>query len=362
MQSADTTEAPSAPPRASRVVEVLGFVVIGALLLAAIGAGLASLYRSFWGPSAFAERYVQLLADGRAADALTIDGVAVDSDALEEAGLAAGASDALLRSKALSPDLTDIRPVSERTGDDGTVAVTIGYRLDGTPRETTFQVSRAGWSGLVPTWRFAASPLAEIDVEAHGSWRFTVNEFEVDKRQVSPRGLEADPADPVPLLVFAPMSYAVSVDTATTEAAPESVAVTEPLTSSGVSVAAGATDEFQEVLDEQSAAWLDGECGSRNVLLPEDCPYGYEIDNLIAPGTEPEWSIVEYPEIRLVPDGAWWRIAPAEGVAHIELDEQSYYDGSISHVSEDVPFRIDGTVELLQDGSAKIQIGAPSLR
>lgn len=362
MQPADTTAARAIRPRASRVIEVLGFVLIGALLLAAIGAALASLYRSFWGPSAFAERYVQLLADGRATDALAIDGVAASSAALEEAGLSADASDALLRSKALSDDLTDIRPVSEQRGDDGAIAVTLGYRIDGEPHETTFQVSRSGWSGLAPTWRFAESPLAEIDVDTHGSWRFTVNDFEVDKRQVSPQGLEADPDEPIPMLAFTPMSYDVSVDTATTEAEPERTVLDEPLTSTEVPVTANATDAFQEVLDEQSASWLDGECGSRNVLLPEDCPYGYELDNLIAPGTEPTWTITEYPEIRLVPDGAWWRIAPADGVAHIELDQQSYYDGSISHISEDVPFRIDGTVELLQDGSAKIQIGAPQLR
>lgn len=348
--------------RRSRVLEVVGFAVIGALLVGAIGAALASLYREFWGPTAFAERYVQLLVDGRAADALMTDGVGIDNDALEDADLPSFAHDALLRSAALATGPTDVHSVSEEPAGDGAVAVTLGYRLDDAEHETTFLVERTGWHGLVPTWRFAETPLAVLNVDVHGSWRFQANGFEVDKRQVSSAGLEADPGDTIAMLAFAPMSYDVAVDTATTEAEPVSVAVTEPLTAHEAEVAAGPSDEFQSVIEDEAASWLSEKCGSRNVLLPEDCPYGFSIDNLIAPGTEPEWSITEYPEIALAPEGAWWRIEPAEGVAHIELDEQSYFDGSISHVSEDVPFQIDGTVELLADGSARIQIGAPLLR
>jgi len=362
MQPAEVTPAPSPAPRRAVAREVVGFIVIGALLITAVAAGLASLYRSFWGPSAFAERYVHLLADGRAADALAIDGVAVGRDALDDADLAVGASDALLRSTALGDGLSGIRAVGERDEGDGVTEVTVEYRIDGERHETRLQVAMAGWNGLVPTWRFAASPLTEIVVDTHGSWRFTVNGFEVDKRQVSPEGLEADPADPIPLLVFAPMEYDISVDTATTVADPVTTVASDPLSMVDVEVDAEPSDAFQKVLDEKSASWLSEECGSRNVLLPEDCPYGYELDALIAPGTEPEWTITEYPDIRLTEDGAWWSIEPADGIAHIELDMQSYVDGSISHVSEDVPFRIDGTVELLQDGSAKIEIGAPLLR
>lgn len=346
----------------SHVVEVIGFVVIGALLLAAIGAALMSLYRSFWGPSAFAERYVQLLAEGRASDALMVEGVGVDSEALAEAGLPDYASDALLRSSALSTDLVDIRAVGEKRAEDGTVTVTVGYRTDGETHESAFLVEQTGWHGLVPSWRFAQSPLTVIDVDVHGSWRFEVNGFELDKRQVSSAGLEADPSDAIPMLAFTPETYDFAVDTATTEADPVTVDATEPLTATEATVEAEPSREFQDVIDQKAEDWLSDQCGARNVLMPEECPYGYELDNLVAPGTEPEWTISEYPDIVLTPDGPWWDIEPADGVAHIDVDVQSYIDGSITHVSQDVPFRIDGTVELLEDGSAKIQIGAPLLR
>lgn len=346
----------------SRVAEVIGFVVIAALLLAAIGAALMSLYRSFWGPSAFVERYVELLAEGRAADALAVEGVGVDGEALSEAGLPDFASDALLRSAALSTDIADVRAVSESRAADGTVSVTLGYRMADGEHQSTFQVEQIGWSGLVPSWRFAQSPLTVVEVDVHGSWRFEVNGFELDKRQVSPAGLEADPEDTIPMLAFTPMTYDFGVDTATTEAESVVVDATDPLTETTAEVEAEPSDEFQQVIDSKAEEWLSEQCGSRNVLMPEECPYGYEVDNLVAPGTEPEWSISRFPDIVLTPDGAWWDIEPADGVAHIDVDVQSYIDGSISHVSEDVPFRIDGTVELLEDGSAKIQIGAPLLR
>ena len=361
MQQADVSSSRVGEPRRSRALEVVGFIVIGALLLGAIAAALASLYRQYWGPSAFAERYVQLIADGRAADALTVSGVGVDSEELEAAGLPGFAHDALLRSSTLSNDVTDIRSVSERAADDGIIDVTLEYRMDGGTHETTFRVAQTGWSGLVPTWQFAESPLAVIDVDAHGSWRFQVNGFELDKRQVSP-AFGAEPDDTIAMLAFAPGTYAIAVDTATTEADAVNVTVTEPLTPEEAAVEAAPSDEFQDVIDEKAESWLSEACGSRNVLLPEDCPYGYRLDNLVAPGTQPEWTIVEYPEIDLVPDGDWWSIRPADGVAHIEVDVQSYVDGSISHISEDVPFQIDGTVDLLEDGSARIQIGAPLLR
>ena len=57
-------------PRRSRLgadLAILG--LIGVLLLAAIGAGGATLYRQFYGPSAFVVRYLDLLAEGRAAAA-----------------------------------------------------------------------------------------------------------------------------------------------------------------------------------------------------------------------------------------------------------------------------------------------------
>jgi hypothetical protein len=358
---AGAVAAPAAPsPRRWTGLEIAMTVVIGALLIAAIAAGFASLYRGFWGPSAFAERYVQLIAEGRAADALAVDGVAVDTAELEAAGLPASAHDALLRSTALGYDLTDIHAVEERQV-DGDTEVSVAYRIDGTTAESTFRISPSGWSGLVPAWSFARSPLAVVQVGVHGSMSFAVNGFEIDKRQVSPDGVDADPLAPVSLLAFAPGIYEVSVDTPTTAAEPQRALVDEPLTATAFDLQAAPTPEFLDVVAEQVSSFLTGQCASQQVLQPAGCPFWVSLENRLAAGTLPTWSVVQEPPIELVPDGAYWRIAEASGLAHIEMDVQSIATGRITHVSEDVPFTIDGTVEILADGTAQIRIGAPLL-
>src|SRR5690554_5201478 len=104
----------TSPPRQRLWVDLTIFAVIGVLLFAALGAAGAVLYKEFYGPSAFVTRYLDLLATGRAADALRVPGVGVDREMLEESGIGITASEALLRQTVLAP-LTDIEVVSEET-------------------------------------------------------------------------------------------------------------------------------------------------------------------------------------------------------------------------------------------------------
>lgn len=340
-----------------RTAEVAGFVVVGLLLVAAIAAGFAALYRVFWGPEAFVERYVGMLADGRAADALTIPGVAVDSADLEAAGIPTTVSDALLRGSALSDDLGDVKVIASRMS-EGVVEVTLSFSAAGQEGRSTFRVEQEGWSGLVPAWRFETTPLAVLDVTVRGSMRFTVNDFELDKRQVSPDGADAAPLDPVSMLVFAPGAYAVSVDTSAAQAAPVRALAQQSLAAVPVDVQARPTDEFNDIITGQVHDFLE-QCTTQRVLQPTGCPFGYETYERVI--TPPTWSIAAQPNVAVVPDGAYWAIAPAGAIAHIEMDVQSIYDGSIFHVSQDVTFTIDGAIDILPDGSAAISIGSPDV-
>src|SRR5690606_6137181 len=157
-------------------------------------AGIGAIYREFYSPTAFVERYLSLLSEGRAADALAVPGVSVDSATLANAGLPAMASEALLRSTALAPLV--VSDITEEPHGDIT-HVTVDFTAGDHAGTTTFDVESRGWIGVAPAWRFAHTPLAVIDLDVSGSMRFSVNGFEVDKRQVSAAGAEADPADPV---------------------------------------------------------------------------------------------------------------------------------------------------------------------
>lgn len=329
--------------------------VIGILLAGAAVAAYATIQKEFYSPSAFVERYLGLLADGDAAQALTVPGVTVSSADLEAAGLPPNASEALLRSAALAP-LSDAQVVSEEQKGQIT-RVTVEYEARGHPGITTFEIERAGTIGFAPTWRFATSPLAVMELGVRGSMVFEVNGFEIDKRQVSPDGADADPLAPLPLLVFSPGLYSVSVDTAISSTPGVAVLSDSPFRSIPIEVQAEPTEEFVAVVQQKVEEFLSA-CTTQQVLQPTACPFGYVVRDRI--DSLPTWSIVRQPSVSVAPDGAHWRIRPAEAVAHIDVDIRSLFDGKVRSVSEDVPFVVEGSITVLPDGSASIVVTGPT--
>lgn len=347
---------PVTSPRRHRLwVDLTTLALIGALLIAALGAAGAVLYKEYYGPSAFVTRYLDLLATGRAADALRVPGVAVDRATLEESGIDVTASEALLRQAALAP-LTNIDVVSEETT-DGVTSVTVSYLAGAHTGTSTFSVTQDGWVGVTPNWRFARTPLASVSLTVLGADKFSVNGFEVDRRQVSSAGATANPLDPLPMLVFTPGVYSVTVDTAISTSPGISVLADAPLARTPIDVQTAPTKEFIAVVQTRVEEFLT-ECTSQQVLQPTACPFGLEVQDRIA--NLPEWTIAVQPTVTVVPDGAYWTIPAVDAVAHIEVDIRSLFDGSVQHISEDVPFRVNGTIAILPDGSASIRVGSAS--
>ncbi|MDX2376127.1 hypothetical protein M4I32_04860 [Microbacterium sp. LRZ72] len=339
--------------RDRRRADLAVLLVVGVLLMAAFAAGGITLYHAFYGPSAFVERYVGLLAEGRAADALEVPGVRVDSTELAAAGLPETASDALLRRDALSA-MGDIEVVDEQVTDDG-VAVTLSYRSGSYTGTSTYLVDRNGWAGVVPAWRFVESPLAVLDVTVNGSMSFEVNGFTLDKRQISPLGADADPLESMSMLVFSPGRYRVAVDTVISSTRGVDVLADVPLAGVGVEVNAEPTEQFVSVVQDEVDDFLDA-CAEQQVLQPTACPFGYVLRNRIA--SLPSWSIRDYPVVELVPDGADWAVPSTAGVAHLEVDELSLFDGTVRPLSEDVPFALSADVALQPDGTVSIRVSS----
>lgn len=344
----------SAPRRARLGVDLAMLVVVGLMLVAAIGAGGATLYQQFYSPSAFVVRYLDLLSSGLAADALRVPGVAIDREILEKSGIDATASEAMLRRSALA-ELRDVQVESEKPTPGG-VAVTVSYQASGHPGTSTFLIEQDGWTGITPTWRFAKSPLAVIELTVRGADQFAVNGFEVDRRQVSAAGQEAGALDALPLLVFTPGLYSVTVDTPIAQAAGHGVLADTPLAVTPLDVQTTPTKEFVEVVQQRVEEFLTS-CATQEVLQPTACPFGLRVSNRIS--SPPKWSIAKQPQVTVVPDDGQWQIPTTDAVAHVEVEIQSLFDGSIDPVSEDVPFQLNGTIVILPDGSASIRVGSP---
>jgi hypothetical protein len=344
----------AAPRRARLGADLTMLALVGVLLLAALGAGGATLYQQFYGPSAFVTRYLDLLSEGRAADALRIPGVAVDRETLEAAGIDATASEALLRHAALAP-LTDVAIESEKSA-EGKTEVTVSYQAAGHAGSSTFLIEQDGWAGVTPNWRFTTSPLAVVELTVRGADRFAVNGFEVDRRQVSADGVAAAALDPLPLLVFTPGLYSFTVDTAIAKSSGNGVLADTPLAVTPLDVQTTPTDEFVAVVQKRVEEFLT-QCTTQEVLLPAACPFGLEVRNRIT--SPPKWSITAQPQVAVVPDGGNWQIPTTDAVAHVDVEIQSLFDGSVEEVSEDVPFQVNGTIVILPDGSASIRVGSP---
>ncbi|WP_460802001.1 hypothetical protein [Microbacterium sp. GXF6406] len=345
----------STPVRRRLVADLSLLALIGVLLLAALGAGGAALYQQYYGPSAFVSRYLDLLSTGRAADALRVPGVAIDRDTLEEAGIDAAASEALLRQATLAP-LSGIEIVSEETADRITT-VTASYIAGGYPGTSSFQIEQDGWVGVTPNWRFVQTPLAAISLTVLGADQFAVNGFKIDRRQVSGDGLDAVATDALPLLVFTPGVYSVTVDTPISTSPGVSILADSPLTNTAVEVQTEPTAEFLEVVQNRVEEFLTA-CTTQEVLQPTACPFGLEVRNRIE--GLPSWSIATQPQVSVTPDGGQWVIPTTDAVAHIEVEIRSLFDGSVEQVSQDVPFQVNGTISILPDGSASIRVGSPS--
>lgn len=349
--STSTPLSPTPPRRRPLAVDLTIIGVIIALVLVAAGSAVGVLYRELYSPTAFVQRYLSLLADGKAADALVFPGVNVDSTALAAAGLPEIASDALLRTDILT-HLTDIAPVSEVV--DGEVtAVTVSYKIGGQPGETTYLVESAGWIGVVPEWRFAESPLASLTVVTNGSRTFEVNGFSLDTRQISPSGLDASPLEPVTMLVFSPGLYRVGVDTQLASTPGVDVLANAPMKDVPLKLQAEAKPEFIDVVEEKVNAFLDS-CAEQELLFPTGCPFGRPVQNRI--NNLPQWSITEYPDITLAPAGADWFMAPAEAVAHLEVEIKRISNGTLVPISEDVPFTVAAQITVRPDGAVSILV------
>lgn len=350
------TDAETRRPRGRRGSRRLAFdltalALVGVLLAGAIGAATVTVYRDLYSPGAFVTRYLQMLSEGRVPEALALPGVPIESSDLTKAGLPAEASEALLRRAALAP-LSDIRVVDEHEA-DGVEIVTVSYQAGPHAGTTTFRVERAGWIGLAPTWRFAQSPLAVIDLTLRGATAFSVNGFAVDTRQVSPDREKADPLKPVALLVFSPGLYSISVDTPVSSSPGVAVLSDSPQAEVPVDIQTQPTDTFVEVVQDRVESFL-ADCTKQQVLQPTGCPFGLQVRNRIL--EPPVWSMVTQPKIALRPDGAGWSIVPADAAAHVVVDIKSIFDGTVRHVDEDVPFRVGGSITMLPDGTASIQV------
>lgn len=334
---------------------IAGWAGLAALLGGALLAALGGLNQTLYGASSFVQRYLDAIARDDIVSAAATPGVRLDEADLAGAGMPADISTAMLRSGVLESGPEDVRVVSdEATGDQGARTVTVSYRLESSIVETAFVVKPIEpLYGVLSRWEFATSPLAVIDVTAAHNPLFTVGSLTLDTRAAKSGDELVAFTQQAPYLAIAPAVYEFGYESTLLEAVQTSV-VTTPGAAAEVAVEALPTDEFVERVQVKVDEYLVDQCASQPVLKPAGCPFGVEFDDRVV--TDPTWTIAESPAVTLVPGESAFEMPPTPGVARVEFEAQSLFDGAFYPFQQDEGFMLALEARVKPDGAIAIQL------
>jgi hypothetical protein len=335
------------------VLAIAGWAGLAVLLASAFLAALGGLNQTTYGAANFVQRYLDAVAEDDMATATTTPGVALDAAEIAELGLPADISSAMLRSGVIEAGPEDVQIVEDAANDDGTHSVSVSYRLDTSILQSTFEVRPIDpLYGLLNRWEFVTSPITVVDVTVAHNPVFTVGSLTLDTRATkSGEDLKAF-TQTAPYLAIAPAVYEFGYADTLVEAIPVTIGV-EPAKTAEVTVDAQPTADFVKRVQTQVDDYLD-QCTTQLVLQPANCPFGIEIDDRVL--GDPAWSIVTYPAVTLTAGENAFEMPPTDGVAHISVEVQSLFDGEITQLEEDRPFKVALTATIRPDGSIAIQL------
>lgn len=317
--------------------ELVTVLALVAIVVGGFFGTVILLNSTLYSASGFVRGYLDALARHDAQGALELAGP----------GVAGDASTALLSRDAMS-ELTDIRLVSDTVTDTGAHTVVYEYSAGGVVAQSEFSVRPTGtlW-GLFDTWAFATSPLGVIELTVQHADEFTANGVAL----VTPAQNSV-----VPYLVFTPGLYEFEHESAFLEAEPVRVATVTPSAAVSARLNIQANDFFADRVSDEVNGFLD-DCATQPVLQPTGCPFGQTINNRVV--TTPAWSIIDYPDVTIVPgrETSEWRMSEASATAHLLVDVRSLFDGTVTSFDEDVPFGVHATVTFLPGDELLIVVG-----
>lgn len=308
---------------------VVAWVVLFAIVIGAGAGAVLVLNATAFGAAGFVRVYLEAIARGDAEGALGMPGVSAGpelrDDFLVDAALAG---------------VTGLREVSVVAGREGTEVVTFAWSVGDDESLSSFTVERTGSRlGLFAEWSFAEPPIAALELTVENDQRFDLNGVAASS------GVAA--AEPVAYAVLVPGVYRADHTSTYLRARTVDAVADTPGSPIEATLQVLPTDDFRDRLTVEVHEHLT-ECATQEVLFPTACPFGRPVANRVA--STPGWSIVEYPELSLEPGVTFgtWLVPPADGIAHLTVDVQSLFDGSISTLDEDVHF----------DASYVVTIGA----
>ncbi|MFF1572670.1 hypothetical protein ACFVWR_07990 [Leifsonia sp. NPDC058292] len=327
-----------------------GFAV---LLILAFLAALGAVQRTFYSAGGFATAYVQSLARHDLSAAMGMPGADPTAAYLKAAGLPSKPSRELLRTDVL-PKLEAVRLVSDDDLGTGVHLVEVRAIADGQPITARFSLKQTGSVlGILPTWRFAQTPLTVAHVTVEHADTFTLAGHTLEPRAARPQPADAFTVS-ADYLVFAPGIYRLGHDAPLTKADDVTLTASAPGRAVEVNVVATPTAAFASKIEKQLDSYLDT-CAEQRVLQPAGCPFGVTIDDRVQ--GEPAWKIASYPPVTIVAGETGWTMPAADGAAHLSVTVQSLFDGTVEQRESDEPFAVSlSKIVVRPDGALDITV------
>ncbi|HWL60532.1 MAG TPA: hypothetical protein VNQ48_06575 [Microbacteriaceae bacterium] len=300
-------------------------IAVAALIGAFLGA-VAILNTTIYSPAGYVQTYVDALVRKDPGAALGLAGPLPSSSALDD-----------LLTEDVMPDL-EVTEITELKSTGSRHRVEVRAVVAGQPTTAEFELEETGSIlGLFPQWGFARTPLVQLDLQVLHASEFTANGV----RRVAPA-----PNAARTYLAFTPGAITFGHESTLLTAPDRAVVFGSPTRPVAVTINPLPNDTFTEAVRSQAHAFLDA-CAEQQVLYPVGCPFGQDLaDRLASP---PSWTILAYPPTTLLPTTTLgeWTVPVGEGVAEVDAEVRSIYDGSVTPFTAAVEYRIGYVVTLV---------------
>ena len=188
--------------------------------------------------------------------------------------------------------------------------VPMEYTIDGSRLRTEFLLERSGTEWLFfHKWSFVPAALPVLDVTVVNSNEATLNGVPVNM----PNGRNS-------FAVFTPANTRPELNGQYFSAPPTRAAVAGgDARPASLNLLTEATDALKGAVSGKVKEFLDSradEADKQQELQP-NCPFYHATNNRVIDGTI-DWSITDYPTVKIEPFGGRWVVAPLDGKARIK--------------------------------------------
>ena len=205
------------------------------------------------------------------------------------------------------------------------VMVPIDYTIDGSQLRTEFLLEESGVEWLFfHKWAFVPAALPVLDVTVVNSSEATLNGVPVNM----PNGRNT-------FAVFYPGEYEASLAGEYFSAPPTKATLSgRDVPVAPLNLMTEATDGLKSAVSGKVKEFLDScaDTADKEQKLQPDCPFYHTTNNRVIDGTI-DWSITEYPEVRIEPFGGRWLVAPLDGKARIKAQQVDLFTGAVAEVN-----------------------------